>query len=157
SAAILAFVVRRLSDARVGVLLTLRAGTERDPLELEAALPAESRERVSVGPLSLAALHQLFLTRLERSFPRLILIKVERMSGGNRFYALEIARALDRAGGPLDPGEELPVPRTLAALTDERLAALPERTRDALAHAAADAEPTLDLLADAGFAEPRHV
>jgi DNA-binding CsgD family transcriptional regulator len=153
SSAILAFVSRRLSGSRVGLLLTLRAGAS-DPLDVESALSAEVWERVAVGPLSLAALHRLFETRLGRSFPRLILTKIENTSGGNPFYAMEIARALARSDEALDPGGQLPVPPTLAALTGERISALPAETRDTLAYAAASTEPTLRLLTAAGVPDP---
>lgn len=153
SSAILAFVARRLAGCRVGLLLTLRAGAA-DVLDLDAALPSAALERVFLGSLSLAALHRLFEARLGRSFPRLILAKIETVSGGNPFYALEIARALARAGDAVDPAVPLPVPPTLAALTGERVAALSAETRDALAYAAASTDPTLALLADAGIADP---
>ena len=153
SAAILAFVARRLGGSPVGLVLTLRSGAA-DPLELGAALPSEALDRIAVGPLSLAALHRLFEARLGRSFPRLILAKIESASGGNPFYALEIARALARTKDALDPGRQLPVPSTLAALTGERIAALPPETRDSLAYAAASTEPTLRLLTDAGVPDP---
>ena len=74
-----------------------------------------------VGPLSLAVLHRLFEARLGRSFPRLVLLKIEKASGGNPFYALEIGHALMRRGTDVTAGEPLPVPDGLATLTGERL------------------------------------
>ena len=48
--------------------------------------------------MPLAALHQLFMARFGRSFPRLVLVRIEEASGGNPFYALEIARTLAAIG-----------------------------------------------------------
>jgi DNA-binding CsgD family transcriptional regulator/tetratricopeptide (TPR) repeat protein len=158
STGILAFAARRLEGVRVGILLTLR-GTDAalDPLELQPALPAVGHERQTLGPLSLAALHRLFLARLGRSFPRLVLIRIEEASGGNPFYALEIGRALVRRGAEVTPSEPLPVPETLAALTAERIALLPDRTGEALVLAAAAFEPSVETLVASGVADPASV
>ena len=64
----------------------IAAGRLLDPDEHQA------RASVRLGPMPLAALHQLFLARFGRSFPRLVLVRIEEASGGNPFYALEIAR-----------------------------------------------------------------
>jgi len=42
-----------------------------------------------------------------RSFPRLVLVRVEEASRGNPLYALELGRALIRGGVPADPHEPL--------------------------------------------------
>jgi DNA-binding CsgD family transcriptional regulator len=154
SAGILAFALGRLRGSPVGILLTQRAGAEPHPLDLEAALLGDAPERRTLGPLSVAALHRLFGARLGHSFPRLILIKIEKMSGGNPFYALEIGRALERRSTDVTAGEPLPVPDSVAALTRERIRALPETTRHALLLAATAPVPTLETLADAGVVEP---
>jgi DNA-binding CsgD family transcriptional regulator len=155
SAAILAFAARRLEGARVGLLLTLRStDASLDPLELQAAGAPVQYERYTLGPLSLAALHRLFLARLGRSFPRLMLIRVEEASRGNPFYALEMGRALASRDTEVRPGEPLPLPESLAALTARRVAALPEATRSALQLAAAAYEPSAETLARAGVRDP---
>jgi DNA-binding CsgD family transcriptional regulator/tetratricopeptide (TPR) repeat protein len=158
SAAILSFAARRLEGSPVGFVLTVRgSGAEPDRLGLDTALGPDAYERLLLGPLSLAALHRVLGERLGHSFPRLILSRIEQASGGNPFYALEIARALDRSAEPPAPDRPLPVPATLAALTESRLAALPARTRQALLLTAATAEPTLEILAHAGISDPRKV
>ena len=53
----------------------------------------------SSGPLSLAALHHLISGRLGTSLSRPLLVRLADASGGNPFFALEIARALGGAGG----------------------------------------------------------
>jgi DNA-binding CsgD family transcriptional regulator len=155
SIGILAFAVRRLQNHPIGVLATLRApGGTPDPLGLESVMPVDGFERRLLGPLSLAALHRLFLARLDRSFPRLVLIKIADTCGGNPFYAVEIGRALERRGDDVTPGEPLPVPDSLAALTAERISELPARTQEAVLLAAAAFEPTADTLAAAGVRDP---
>jgi DNA-binding CsgD family transcriptional regulator len=148
SAAILAYATRRLDDRPVGVLLSLRTGAAapRWADDLLAAQPAARVDRIVVGPMPLAALHQLFRERFGRSFPRVTLVRIEEASSGNPFYALEIARTLARTGAIVTPSESLPVPETLAGLVGARIAALPPPTRRALLLAAASAEPTLATL-----------
>jgi DNA-binding CsgD family transcriptional regulator len=154
SGGVLSFALRRLEGVPVGVLLTLRSGVETRPFDPESAFPEYALERSTVGPLSLAVLHRLFEARLGRSFPRLVLLKIEQASGGNPFYALEIAHALMRRGTDIAAGEPLPVPDGLATLTGERLRTLPEAARHALLLAATAPVPTLETLVDAGVAEP---
>ncbi len=147
STSALAFAVRRLDDLPVALLLAVRsADLEADLPALAAALPDERLRRARVGPLSLGALHSLIRQRLGLTFPRPVLGRVHKTSGGNPFYALELARALGRRGGSADLGSELPVPRSLRALVEERLAALPAETRELLVHAAALAQPSVLLL-----------
>ena len=138
----------------MGFLLSVRDEADRraDPLGLADALGGGAVTRLELGPLSVAALHGMFLARLGHSFPRLTLARIAETSGGNPFYALEVAHALERSGGA-EPGQPLPVSTTLAALVGERVAALPARTRKALVLAAAAFEPTLETLTRAG-AEP---
>ena len=115
--------------------------------ELESALPTE---RVEIGPLSVGAIHRLLSDRLGRSFARQTLLRIHDQSGGNPFFALEIARALD---GDVDPLEPLPVPPTLDGLVRVRLTGLPPATRDALGLAAAIGTPSEVLLEQAGVPE----
>lgn len=146
TASILAFAIRRLEDRGVGVLLAMRgvaAGSTRD---LVAGVAADRQQRLEIGPLPLAALHQLFLARFGRSFPRLVLVRIEEASGGNPFYAQEIARTLIEADSVVTPGEPLPIPKTLGALVEARIGALSAATRSVLLLAAVAAEPTIATL-----------
>ena len=146
SGSILAYAIRRLADRPVGVLLAVRGAPTPRVLELIAGVPPERRERLSVGPMPLAALHQLFLARFGRSFPRLVLVRIEAASGGNPFYALEIARSLAETTVAPTPGERLVFPETLASLIADRIAAFPTKTRAALVLSAVAIEPTLETL-----------
>ena len=154
SAGVLAFVLRRLRETPVGAILTVRSGMDERPLELVSSIPEMSLERRRVGALSTAALHRLFVARLGRSFPRLVLTKIGAVSGGNPFYALEIGHALVWRGGHVEPGEPLPIPETLESLMRERIGRLPGRTREALVVAGAGIDPTVEMLTAAGVGDP---
>ena len=143
SAAALEFAARRLRDEQIRIVAAHRIGGGKIPFDLERALPVE---RLEVGPLSMGALHRLLRERLGATFSRPILRRLHATSGGNPFFALELARALERRGGKLAAGEELPVPESLDELVRERLDALPDATRVLLARAAALAEPALELV-----------
>jgi AAA ATPase domain len=147
SSSALAFAMRRPATSRVLVLLARRHVDSAEPSELEHALGAERVERLLVGPLSVGALHSLLRDHLDRVFARQTLLRIHEHSGGNPFFALELARAL---GSEVDPTQPLPVPQTLEGLVRARLVGLPATTRDALALAAALGAPSQSLLGRAG-------
>ena len=157
SLGVLGFALRRLESTPIGVLLAIRAGGDGSAVDVTAGLREETVERCHLRPFSLAALHQLFELRLGRSFPRLVLSKIEATSGGNPFYALEVGRALVERGTPVSAGEQLPVPDGLATLTVERFRALPDDTREALLLAATARVARLETLARAGVVDPERV
>jgi DNA-binding CsgD family transcriptional regulator len=140
----LTFALRRLGESSVRLLLARRM----EPTELEHGLGGWRLECTSLGPLSVGALHRLLQDRLGRAFARQTLLRIHERSGGNPFFALELARALDADVGPFDP---LPVPGTLDELVRERLVGLPGATRDALALASALGAPSESLLRQVGI------
>jgi len=141
SASALAFALRRL-ETPVWLLFARRL----EPSELEQSVDVE---RLRVGPLSAGALHRLLHDRLGRAFARQTLLRIHERSGGNPFFALELARVLDEDVDPLEP---LPVPETLEELVRTRLAGLPASTSEALALASALGTPSELLLESAGVA-----
>ncbi len=145
----LAFALRRLAASPVLVLLARRLVAGAAPAGLEQALEAGRVDQLPVGPLSVGALHRLLRDRFGRSFARQTLLRIHERSGGNPFFALELARVLDV---DIDPLEPLPVPERLDELVRARLAALPSVTRDALALASALGTPSESLLERAGVA-----
>jgi DNA-binding CsgD family transcriptional regulator len=148
SAAVLAFALRRLVAEPVGVLATVRlTGGEPPPAALEVWLPAE---RLRLGPLNLAAVHELLRTRLGVSPSRPTLVRLHQAAGGNPFFALELGRALLEQGREPAPDEPLPVPAGLRALVRARLARLPAPARESLLAVAALSRPTAALAAAAG-------
>ena len=116
SARVLAFVVRRLEDAPIRILVALRVGCGGDPLGLGQAGPTLSLHRVSMGPLREEAMTRLLRDRTGGDLVHPILLRLHRISEGNPFFALEITRALTRQGVRPAPGEPLPVPEDLQEL-----------------------------------------
>ncbi|HMI98398.1 MAG TPA: AAA family ATPase [Gaiellaceae bacterium] len=149
SASALAFALRRMAPDRVLLLLARRLVEGTQPSELERALEAESVQRLAIGPLSVGALHRFLRDRLGRPFARQTLLRIHEASGGNPFFALELARAL---GSDVDPLRPLPVPETLEELVRARLVGLPAPTREALELASALGAPSASLLERAGIA-----
>ena len=129
----LTFALRRLDEEPVMVLAAVRAG--------EAPAFTAEHTSIGLGPLDSAALRRLVRDRLGIALPRPLLTRVHETSGGNPFYALELARALgDRSS--LDAGERLPLSASLQALLAARLDDLPGETQTALLAAALLAQPT---------------
>src|SRR5688500_12961152 len=129
SASTLEFALRRLHGRNIRLLLARRLGAGIPTPQLELAVDDHLTERLHVGPLSPGALHGLLQPRLGRAFARPTLLRLHEASGGNPFFALELARAL---GENDDPTEPLPVPESLEALVGARLDRLPNETRRAL-------------------------
>ncbi|HEX9336103.1 MAG TPA: ATP-binding protein, partial [Pseudonocardiaceae bacterium] len=124
SAQVVSFAVRRLSGP-VGVLATVRT----DETSWES-------HRLPIGPLPMDGLHELLRARTGRSFPRPTMARIHQVSGGNPFYALELART--------DTTSELPP--TLTQLVRARIDGIKPDVRHALLIAAALADPTVELL-----------
>ena len=101
-------------------------------------------ETVRVAPMSFGGVHAMILQRLGRSFPRTTLAHVYETSGGNPFYAMELARAVDASGSGSDA-----LPATLAELTQLRLAHLDDAVRETLLAASCVADPTVEVIAAA--------
>ena len=145
----LAFALRRLDASPVLLLFARRLADRAQPLGLEHALEALSVRRLRVGPLTVGALHRFLRDRLDRPLARQTLLRIHERSGGNPFFALELARVLD---ADAEPGLPLPVPETLEELVRARITGLPVSTREALALAAAVGTTSEALLARAGIA-----
>lgn len=145
SKAVVSFAVRRL-NGRVGVLVTERCEPDQSTAGswLQVGMPDEAR-RIRLGPFSLGGLHALLAERLQRPFSRPSMVRISEISGGNPFYALELARALD---GQL-PNAEPRLPGTLAELVRMRIGRLDGELRDVLLTLASVSAATVDLLAQA--------
>ena len=154
SARALGFALRRLDDRQLRLVTTVRtegpAGERTGAFTaVEASLDRQTITRIEVGPLSVAAIHQMFARTLGSSFARPVLVRIHRAAGGNPFYALEIGREVRRLGMP-PPSQPLPIPGDHRDLVLLRLRRLPRATRDVLARVAAMARPsTADLDLDA--------
>lgn len=157
SLAMLQFVLPRLETEPAAAVLTARDDV---PPWLRRGLPEGRLLTIELGPLSVGALHELLRTRVGASLPRPTLLRIWETSGGNPFFALELASALQRRGGRIDPGAELPIPATLEELVHERLDRLGAPGMEVARVVAALANPTVGLVeaaagrhADAGLAD----
>ena len=153
SKSVIAFVARRLRGP-IGILATERCdpdqGTTSSWLQLGVAA---ATARTRLRPLSLGGLHGLILTRLGHALPRATMVRISEISGGNPFYALELARALDGQNLSPEPG----LPQTLAELVRARIGRLDGDVRNLLLAVASVAAPTVDLLARVNTTTADHI
>jgi DNA-binding CsgD family transcriptional regulator len=156
SAGAVGYAARRLRDERVGLLLSRRSSVESIvAAAIRRSLPSERIRVIDVGPLDLEGLHALVRQHLDLAVPRPLLAEVQHASGGNPFFALEIARMLTRGEAAVDSGRQLPVPESLQELVRARLDALTPESRDFLLAAAAHAQPTTTIVEAATGVDPR--
>ena len=149
SARALAYAFRRLPPG-VKVLASLRvAAGVQDPLDLRRLTHEGRTARLLVKPIGVSHLARLIHQRLGRTLPRPLASRIHQSSGGNPFFALEIARAL----GDAEPGhaEPLPIPDEIKYVLLARVGGLSAAARDVVLLASAMARPTIGSLADAGW------
>jgi DNA-binding CsgD family transcriptional regulator len=135
---VLAFALRRVRGHRVGLAVARRTiGPDDRPTD--PLVPADaSVSSLTVGRLSLAALYRVIEERLGIRTSRRHLDQIERLSAGNPFFALEMARTIR----DLPPGAALRLPHEAVETLRETLDRLPAATRAALLRAAAHRAPT---------------
>jgi DNA-binding CsgD family transcriptional regulator len=143
SLALLRYALPRFESEPVAVVLTARG---EFPAWLRRDVSAERLLELELAPLTVGALHELLRRRLDVAFTRPVLLRVWEVSGGNPFFAIELARALQRRGGSLLAGEELPLSPSLDELVDERLLGLGASASEVVRVVAALAEPTSALV-----------
>jgi DNA-binding CsgD family transcriptional regulator len=141
---VISFAARRLKRP-VGLLLTERSDADGGNTVswLQLSRP-DGIERLRVGPLSLGGLHVLISGRLGHSFPRPTMVRIAEISGGNPFFALELARAVDVGSSHPQTG----LPGSLSELMRLRIGRLDREARKLLLAAASVADPTVELLAE---------
>ena len=147
SLAALRYTLARLDQEPVAALLAVRGDL---PAWLRRAVPDDRLRAIGVEGLSVGAIQELLRSRLDATFARPTLIRLCETSGGNPFFALELASALQRRGGTLAPGEELPIPSNLDDLLHERLNGLSAAALEVAGLVAALADPTVLLVESAG-------
>lgn len=139
----IAFATRRLAGP-VGVLGTARTAAGEDAVTWLQLPRPDALRRIPLQPLSIGALYNVLSRRLERSFPRPMIVRIHEISGGNPFYALELARGV--AKDQLVPDV---LPPTLAELVRQRIDGLSQRAREALLAVACLARPTVEVVSRA--------
>jgi len=143
SLAMLRFALPRLRAEPVAALLAVRGEV---PAWLLRGVTEERLLTIELRHLSLGAIHELLRTRLGAVFPRPALRRIWEASAGNPFFALELARTLQRRGGTLEPGEELPIPANLDELVHERIGGLSASALEVARIVAVLADPTVSLV-----------
>jgi DNA-binding CsgD family transcriptional regulator/tetratricopeptide (TPR) repeat protein len=149
SANVVSFAARRLPPG-VGLVCTTRSAEAAGQVEL--AHPDAVR-RIRLQPLTVGELHRVLTLRLKTALPRPTLLRIHRIAGGNPFFALELARAIDTNTGP----GELPLPGGLNELVSSRLKRVGADAQELLLAMASVPRPTLRLLAQATGTTPEHV
>jgi len=140
---VVAFAARRLVG-RVALLGTVRTEPQHSAAVSWLQLPrVDAVDRIRLQPLSLGKLHGVLVDRLGLSLPRPTMVRIHEISGGNPFYALELART---TGGAAPPGE-MAWPGTLAELVQDRIGRFGADAREALLVVACAATPTIELVA----------
>jgi DNA-binding CsgD family transcriptional regulator len=147
SAAVVDFAVRRLGVLPIGVVACHRPEPRpASPVAVDRALPAERIVRLELGPLSLAALHEILKAELGMQLPRRVVVRIERVAAGNPFFALELARTL---GDRPMTGNNVPLTENLRDLVATRVAGLPRSVQTVLLAVAALRAPTVAAVAAA--------
>jgi DNA-binding CsgD family transcriptional regulator len=147
SVAAIRFALRRLGDAPVVLLATRRPEPEAKPIDI--GIPEEMLARVKVGPLDRDELGRVLQQQIGEPIPRPALARLAAVSGGNPYYALELARAAMRQSGGAPLSAELPLPEGIYAVLHDRLRAFSRETGEALAAVAAMGHPTTAAAVDA--------
>ena len=146
SAAVLEYALRRLTAQRAGLLATIAPGAPGPATPWRQWFAPGRAASLPVGPLSAEALDVMLRAKggPPDSWPEVV--EVHEASGGNPFFAQELAAALGAVGHWRGAGQPLPVPGSLQPLVQRRLAALSPAGRDVALLAAAAANPAVEVV-----------
>jgi DNA-binding CsgD family transcriptional regulator len=144
SARVLVFALRRLGDLPVRLVAAERSGGSELASDLVQVLPTQRLTRIAVGPLAIGEVRGLLQSQFGRALSRRTAAQIGVATGGNPFFALEIARMLP---DELDPVAPLQLPANLVDLLEERMASLEAGVRMPLLIAASVSTPTIDVIA----------
>jgi DNA-binding CsgD family transcriptional regulator len=133
------YLARRL-PAGAGILATRRTD-DTDDAATWTQMP--KLRRIVLQPFTLPALAELLRSRLDHPVTRSDVKRINQLSGGNPFYAIELGLAIVHGSAGAD------LPRSLSALVQARVGGLDAEVRKVLLGAAALAAPTIDALAAA--------
>jgi DNA-binding CsgD family transcriptional regulator len=143
SAIVVEFIVRRLGDEPVGVLVGVRAGVGDRPVDgLEREFARREWQRRPLNGLSAAAIGRLVRERLALRLPRFAIRQLHEAADGNPFVALEFARAEQRSHAQTEHG-------TIDQVLGERLALLSTSGRRVTQVLSVEGRASVDLLLSA--------
>ncbi len=143
---VISFGLRRLSDERVGALVSVRLGSGSARNLLDDDLVLGRTTHLPVGPLQPEPLGRIVRDRTSRSLPHPVAVRLHRVTGGNPLFAIELARAAAGDGARADEGDVWSVPEDLQKLLSARLATVPSSAHLALLAIAATSQPTWELV-----------
>ncbi|WIM85861.1 LuxR C-terminal-related transcriptional regulator [Candidatus Mycobacterium wuenschmannii] len=146
SQVVFGYAARRLTG-RIGVAVSVRIGEPRrneTPGWLRFARP-DSVARIRLQPLPLGGVHALISQRLGRTLPRPVITRIHEISGGNPFFALEMARAVADEPSRGVVG----LPDSLAALVRQRIGRPDDELSAVLLAASCAVFPTVERLSRA--------
>jgi ATP/maltotriose-dependent transcriptional regulator MalT len=135
SANVIAFAARRLPHG-VGLICTTRSAEVAARVELGRP---DAVRRIRLQPFMVGELHRVLTMRLNISVPRPTLLRIHQIAGGNPFFGMELARALDGSG-------DLRLPGSLKELVSSRIKGIGADAQQALLAMASVPDPTLRLL-----------
>jgi DNA-binding CsgD family transcriptional regulator len=152
SAAVLEYAQRRLTTQPAGLLATAATGDSASPAALlRHWFPPGRLDVLTAAPLPVAALDAVLRAKQGAPGTWPEVVEVHEASGGNPYFALELAAALDARGARRGARQPLPVPGSLRPLVQRRLHGLtPAGHRVALVAAAAAAPTAAVVLAACG-------
>ena len=145
SEAALTFAVRRLSGhvAFLGAVRVEQVGPSSGPaIRLDES---EQVRRVRLFPFDLAGTRAVVSQAAQRSFARPTMVRIHEISGGNPFFALELAHVIDDGLAR----HEMPLPATLSEVIRARMRGQNSDVYAALLAAASASSPTVELVARA--------
>ena len=137
---VLAYATRR-AHGPLAVLTAERA--DRVPEASSSLYPADATRLryAQVGPMSVGALHRVLFREAGRSFSRPTANRIAERSGGNPFFALQIARSLPESATSVDV-----LPTGLKQLVAGQVDALAGPVREALVLVSATADARVELI-----------
>jgi DNA-binding CsgD family transcriptional regulator len=137
----IAFAARRLATG-IGILCTVRSGENSRAGYLQLDRP-NAVERIRLRPLTIGELQTVLTARVSGPIARSLLERIHHMSGGNPFYALELAREAEQRG----PGSDLTLPDSLNELAQARISRIGPGADDVLLAIASLVAPEIPLVA----------
>src|SRR6266516_1121324 len=152
---VLWFALRRLLVRPIRLVFSVRAslGVALPP-GIDRAVRAWPSETIKIGPLGVDDISSIVTEAIGDRPTRRERIEIFEQSGGNPFFAVELARAA-RRGDDRPTGLSLPVPKSLRDdLVRRRLAGLSDGSRETLLVASATSHPTVALVRSVVGEEP---
>jgi DNA-binding CsgD family transcriptional regulator len=149
SANVVSFAARRL-PAGAAVLCTRRTGEAPSRLQLPSP---DAVRRIRLEALTVGGLHQVLRIRLGVVVSRPTLLRIHEISGGNPFFAVELAREITAR----DSNALVGLPGSLADLVRTRVGRAGAGAEDVLLAVASLADPTMPLVAQATDTAPNRL